>query len=99
MAKKRIRHTAKTKSRTFIISVLFGAIIFTLSYTLVNDLQKITMLNVEKKNLNKKKIELKEQQESLESDIERLSDDLYVARYAREKYFYSKDGELILRFE
>ena len=99
MAKRKIRYTAKTKSRTFIFIVLFGAIIFTLSYTLVNDLQKITMLNIEKKNLNKKKIELKEQQESLESDIERLSDDLYVARYAREKYFYSKDGELILRFE
>ena len=99
MAKRKIRYTAKTKSRTFIFIVLFGAIIFTLSYTFVNDLQKITMLNIEKKNLNKKKIELKEQQESLESDIERLSDDLYVARYAREKYFYSTDGELILRFE
>ncbi len=99
MSKKKRRYTAKTKSRTFIFSILFWAIIFTLSYTLVSDLQKITMLNIEKKKLIKESELLKEKQESLESDIERLSDDLYVARYAREKYFYSREGELVLRFE
>lgn len=99
MSKMRRRYTAKTKSRTFILSILFWAIIFTLSYTLVDDLQKITMLNIEKKKLTKEKEVLKEKQASLESDIERLSDDLYVARYAREKYYYSREGELILRFE
>ena len=47
----------------------------------------------------KEKKELVEQEESLDADISRLSDDEYIARYAREKYFYSKDGELILRIE
>ena len=42
---------------------------------------------------------LKDEQASLESDIDRLSDDVYVARYAREKYFYSKEGELILKID
>ena len=31
------------------------------------------------------------------SDIKKLKDPEYVARYAREKYMYSKDGELIIR--
>lgn len=98
MAARR-RYSTKTKSRTFIFFVLFGTIILTLSYTLIRDLQKINMLNNEKKDLNYKKNKLKEEEESLESDIERLSDDLYVSRYAREKYYYSKDGELILRID
>ena len=30
-------------------------------------------------------------------DVEKLEDPDYIARYAREKYMYSKDGEIILR--
>ena len=41
--------------------------------------------------------ELYEEEEILNSDIKKLEDPDYVARYAREKYLYSKDGELIIR--
>ena len=40
---------------------------------------------------------LKEEEKILESDIQKLEDPSYVARYAREKYLYSKDGEIIIR--
>ena len=99
MVKKRRKYTFKTKSRIFIISFVFIAIILTLLYTLFNDLQNINILIGEKKVLMKEKESLKEKQASLNADIERLSDDLYVARYAREKYFYSKDGEIILKMD
>ncbi len=99
MVKKRRKYTIKTKSRIFIISFVFIAIILTLLYTLFNDLQNINILIGEKKVLIKEKESLKEKQASLNADIERLSDDLYFARYAREKYFYSKDGEIILKMD
>ena len=51
----------------------------------------------EKKELNKELIKLKEKEESLKVDAERLQNPDYVARYAREKYLYSKDGEYILQ--
>ena len=38
----------------------------------------------------------KKPSQSLNS-IELLQDKDYLARYAREKYFYSKDGEVIIR--
>lgn len=41
--------------------------------------------------------DLKEKEESLNNEILKLQDSEYLARYAREKYFYSKDGELIIR--
>ena len=97
MVKKKHKYTKKTKGRMLIIFLFFGTIIFTLGYTLFNNLQQINSMSNQKKELKKEKTSLKEEQESLEADIERLSDPEYIARYAREKYFYSKDGELILR--
>ena len=99
MAKRKRRYTNKTKGRMLIIFLMFGTIICTLGYTLFSDLQKINILINEKKELQNKEKELVEKQESLKADIDRLSDSEYVARYAREKYFYSKNGEFILRIE
>lgn len=99
MVKKRHKYTKKTKGRMFIIFLFFGAIISTLGYTLFSNLKQINILVNEKKRLSEEKVSLKEKQESLEADIERLSDPEYIARYAREKYFYSKEGELILRID
>ena len=99
MVKKRHKYTKKTKGRMFIIFLFFGAIISTLGYTLFSNLKQINILVNEKKRLSEEKVSLKEKQESLEADIERLSDPEYIARYAREKYFYSRNGEFILRID
>lgn len=40
-----------------------------------------------------------EEEEKLESEITKLQDPDYIARYAREKYLYSKDGEIIIKIE
>ena len=53
----------------------------------------------EKKNLENELVSLKEEKEILETDILKLEDPDYIAKYVREKYFYSKAGELILRLE
>ena len=48
----------------------------------------------------KKKIEtLEKEKKVLETDILKLNDPDYIAKYVREKYFYSKEGELILRID
>lgn len=41
--------------------------------------------------------QLMEEEKQLKSDVNKLQDPDYVARYAREKYLYTKDGELIIR--
>lgn len=51
----------------------------------------------EKKELTKELENLREKEEQLKADADRLQNPDYVARYAREKYFYSKDGEYILQ--
>ena len=58
---------------------------------------KIANKYQEKEELENQIIVLKEKEEELKVEVDRLEDPDYVARYARERYMYSKDGEIILR--
>ncbi len=51
----------------------------------------------EKANLAEELVELKEKEAALTVDVEKLQDPEYQGRYAREKYNYSKEGEVIIR--
>ena len=51
----------------------------------------------EKKELEKELVNLKEKEEQLKVDVKKMQDPDYVARYAREKYLYSKDGEFVIQ--
>lgn len=51
----------------------------------------------EKDKLNKELKQLKKKESTLRADADRMQDKEYIARYAREKYLYSKEGEFILR--
>ena len=87
----------KAKLRILLFFIIFGGIIGSLSYSFFSNINKIISINKEKQVLNNKINELYEEEEILNSDIKKLEDPDYVARYAREKYLYSKDGELIIR--
>ena len=95
MAKGKIskKNNKKAKKRIFLSFIFFGAIIGSLSYSFFTNVGKI----VEMQALNVKLPDLKDEEEALNSDIKKLNDPDYVARYAREKYLYSKNGELIIR--
>lgn len=97
--KKKRRYTAKTRGRIMFVFVFFGAIILALSYNLFFILKQVNDLEMEKKELKKEKVDLKEEESAILADIKRLSDSTYVAKYAREKFLYSKEGEIILRME
>ena len=98
MAKKH-KYTKKAKGRMFIIFLFFISIIATLSFTLFSNLKQINDIKKERKYLIMEKEKLLEKQATLEADIEKLSDVDYIAKYAREKYFYSKPGEIVLKIE
>ena len=53
----------------------------------------------EKKQLEEELSYLKEKEDELKLDADKLQDPDYVARYAREKYLYSKDGEFIIKIQ
>ena len=71
------------------------------SYNKVTDGKSKLVLSIFVKNVEEVQDEeiltLKDDGERLEADIKRHQDPEYRAKYVREKYLYSRDGELILR--
>ena len=98
MAKKK-RKVSKRKVRFLFAFIVFFGISSILGYNLFNNIASIRKMQIEKNELNNKIVGLQEKKKSLESDIKKLEDSDYIAKYVREKYFYSKDGELILRID
>lgn len=95
MSKK--RKPKKRVKRIVLLGTLSIAIIIGTTYTIGKYWIEIYDKYKEKKELKTKLVELKDKEEELKVDASKLQDPDYIARYAREKYSYSKDGEIILR--
>ena len=57
------------------------------------------MKHKEKEFYTQELSKLKEEEEYLNMEVEKLKDPDYVARYAREQFLYSKDGEFNIRIK
>ena len=77
-----------------VFSVFVIGFVFVSVYKIVN---QIFEKYKEADELEKRIATLTLEEEELNNEINRLQDKDYLARYAREKYFYSKNGELIIR--
>lgn len=95
MNKKGINVYAKRRliCLTFIILLLISAIIA----SIFNNIAQVMKNKNELVLLNQEYKELLKEEESLQSEITKLQDSDYVARYAREKYSYSLPGEVIIK--
>lgn len=60
---------------------------------------RIKNLSSMKKKYNEDFNELLANEEKLKNDILKLNDKEYIARYAREHYLYTKDGEIALKID
>lgn len=63
----------------------------------VSSISQIHQKSKEKQILSKQLEKLKDDEKTLSDDVEKLKNPEYAARYAREKYLYSKTGEKILK--
>ncbi len=87
----------KKRRRTLLLGLLSIFVIFGVTFSIGKYWIEIFDKYQEKKELDKKLTSLKEKEEELQVDAKKLQNPDYVARYAREKYSYSKDGEYILQ--
>ena len=95
MAKNNSR--VKARKRMLILGLSSIVVIFTMTFTIGKYWIEIFEKYQEKKTLDEELTRLKEKEEELKVDANKLQNPDYVARYAREKYLYSKDGEYILQ--
>ena len=98
MATRKNSKSSRKKRRRLLILGTFSivTIAFT-TYTMGKYWVKIYEKKNEKTELLVQLKKLKKKESSLRADANKMKDKEYIARYAREKYLYSKDGEFILR--
>lgn len=94
-----MKKTKKEKKRLFVLSVSIIALFCVLVYSVATTCPSILENKSKIKELNKEYNELLSNEEKLVSEVTKLQDDEYVARYAKEKFMYSEDGEIIIRMD
>lgn len=87
----------KAKRRFTILTCLLIGVIIALGTGFFSNWATILENKRQVLKLEEEYEEMTDKQKSLEAEVVKLQDPDYVARYAREKYLYSKDGELIIR--
>ena len=97
MSKKKIPSDSKRRLAFFgtlsvLAIILFFGQLFSYTYKIYN-------LKKEIDNLNKKIENEKFTEKELRQEIEKFSNDEYKAKYIREHYSYSKDGEYIIKIK
>lgn len=94
-----MKKTKKERKRLFFISAIIIVLMISLFNSVSKDWSKILSNKAKAQELSVKYEELLSNEEKLVSQVTRLQDDDYIARYAKEKYMYSGEGEVIIRLD
>lgn len=92
-----MKHSKKEKKRLVFISFAIMAVIVLLVTAVYSDWKQIMINNSKIVALTEEYQNLLDKEKSLKSEVTKLKDPEYVARYAKEKFLYTSDNEVILR--
>ncbi len=95
----KMKKTRKEKKRLITISLIIMFMLVSLVTSVASDWTKILENKSKIESLNVKYNTLLSDEEKLVSEVTKLQDTDYIARYAKEKYMYSADGETIIRMD
>lgn len=96
MKKKKLK-LKRNVGRAFLGSIISLVLFFGITYGVGKNILLVMTKTKEKAMLDQQLNELKEEESVLEVDVKKLQDPEYIARYAREKFLYSKEEEFIIR--
>lgn len=97
MNKKKV--SKNVKRRLTLLGPIFIGVFIVCTITIFTYVYKIQSLKAEQAELNEKLQGLQNEEEELSSEISKLKDPEYIAKYARENYYYTKDGEYVIKIE
>lgn len=89
----------KRVKRIFFVTLICFVVNAYVLYSVGSILEDVYNMKNENKELEVKLEDLKEEEEILKSEVNKLKDPVYVAKYAREKFLYSGDNEYIIRMK
>lgn len=95
----KIKHKVTKKERRR-LTIFILSFIFIIGFTCINifpDWLKIMKNKQEITVLEESYQELLDTEEALKAEVQKLQDPEYVERYAKEKFLYTKEDEIIIR--
>ncbi len=93
------KKSKKEKKRLILISCLGLSLLTLLVASVYKDWQQILKNRKEEIELTNKYNKLLEDEVKLNAEITKLQDDEYLARYAKEKYMLSANGDTIIQMK
>ena len=97
MAKRKV--SKQSKRRLVILVPLSVLAIFSCIFTVASMGYNLYTLHREQKALETNLKDMQKEADDLKTEITKLQDKDYVARYARENYLYTKDGEYVIKVD
>ncbi len=92
-----VKKHSKEKIRFLVLSTFLVGLVCLSVASIFKDWLAIASNKQEIASLTQYYSDLLEEEESLNSEVTKLHDTDYIARYAREKYMYSLPGEYIIK--
>lgn len=97
MAKKKKSVSIQARRRLFFVRPICLALIIVVLATLASKIIDLYQLNAEMAQKEKQYEDLQEESEYLKNEIVKLHDPEYLAKFARENYYYSTSDEIIVQ--
>lgn len=95
MQKKRI--SKKSKRRIMLICSVTIFLIGLLTFNMFSVWNQMLEIRKQKAEYTEQLVLLKDEEDALQLESEKLQDPDYIAKYAREQYLYSKSGEFNIK--
>ena len=99
MKKKKQEPTIQARRRLFFVRPICFVLVILVLITFVKYSIDLYNLNNERRQKEEEYVDLQEKSEYLRDEVDKLQDPEELAKYAREKFLYSKDGEVIIKIE
>ena len=91
------KKSRKEKKRLLLITIMISLLLGILISSVYKDWIQIMENKSKEVALSKEYEDLLEEENELNSEITKLQDDAYLARYAKEKFMFSANGDTIIR--
>lgn len=95
MAKR--KNKLKRKRRIIFVTILCLIVNVYIIYSVSSIFSEVHQKKIESKKLSVELNDLKDEEDVLKSEVNKLKDPVYIGKYAREKFLYSGDDEFIIR--
>ena len=99
MGKKTKKITKQSKRRLVILGPVSIIAVLVIFYTAISSTYKQLTLKEYENDLKLELESLEEKEVELRNEVSKLQEPEYLARYARETYLYTKDGEYVIKMD